>query len=74
MPGAFQEIREELGSFCDYIWSYVDRKTILYNGYSGTDGKIPVSNRLSKRISKYLKNVGFKREKLTYTPICRLAD
>ena len=56
----FQEIRREFGSFCDYIWSYSDHKTILYNGHNKADGKIPVSNGLSKRISKDLKKRGFK--------------
>ena len=56
----FQEIRREYGSFCDYIWSYSDHKTILYNGHYKADGKIPVSNGLSKRISKDLKKRGFK--------------
>lgn len=56
----FQKIREEYGSFYDYIWSYSDNKTILYNGHSKTDGKIPVSNGLSKKISKDLKKRGFK--------------
>lgn len=51
-------IREEFGSFCDYIWSYTDNKTILYNGHD--TGKIPVSNGLSVKISKDLKKRGFK--------------
>lgn len=54
----YQKVREEFGSFCDYLWSYTDGKTILYNGH-GT-GKIPVSNGLSARISKDLKKRGFK--------------
>ena len=56
----FQKIREECGSFCDYIWAYSDSKTILYNGHNKAGGKIPVSNGLSKRISKDLKKRGFK--------------
>ena len=56
----FQKIREEYGSFCDYIWSYSDNKTILYNGHNKPDGKIPVSNGLAKKISKDLKKRGFK--------------
>lgn len=56
----FQQIREEFGSFCDYIWSYSNGKTILYNGHSRNNAKIPVSNGLSKKISKDLKKRGFK--------------
>ena len=56
----FQKVREEFGSFCDYIWAYSDNKTILYNGHNKDGGKIPVSNGLSKRISKDLKKRGFK--------------
>lgn len=56
----FQEIRREYGSFCDYIWSYSEHKTILYHGHNKAGGKIPVSNGLSKKISKDLKTRGFK--------------
>ena len=54
----YQKIRAEFGSFCDYIWSYSDGKTILYQGHAG--GPIPVSNGLSDKISKDLKKRGFK--------------
>ena len=54
----YQNIRKEFGSFCNYIWSYSDGKTIIYDGHK--DGKIPVSNGLSKKISKDLKKRGFK--------------
>ena len=54
----YQKVREEFGTFCDYIWSYSDGKTILYQGHDA--GKIPVSNGLSARISKNLKKRGFK--------------
>lgn len=56
----FQRVREEFGSFCEYIWAYTDGKTILYNGHNKNIEKIPVSNGLSKRISKDLKKRGFK--------------
>ena len=56
----FQKVREEFGSFCDYLWAYSDGKTILYNGHNKDIHKIPVSNGLSKRISKDLKKRGFK--------------
>lgn len=54
----YQKVREEFGTFCDYIWSYSDGKTILYQGHDA--GRIPVNNGLSARISKDLKKRGFK--------------
>ena len=54
----YQKVREEFGSFCDYIWRYSGGKTILYQGHD--KGPIPVSNGLSDRISKDLKKRGFK--------------
>ena len=53
----YQAIRAEFGSFCDYLWAFADGKTILYDGHSS--GAIPVSNGLSARISKDLKQRGF---------------
>ena len=46
----YQKVREEFGTFCDYLWAYSDGKTILYQGHD--TGRIPVSNGLSDRISK----------------------
>lgn len=54
----FQQIREEFGSFCNYLWAYSDNKTILYDKHNA--GYIPVSNGLSDKISKDLKKRGFK--------------
>lgn len=54
----FQKIREEFGSFCNYIWKYSDNKTILYDRHEL--GYIPVNNGLSDKISKDLKKRGFK--------------
>ncbi len=54
----YRQIREEFGSFCNYLWAYTEGKTILYRGHAG--GAIPVSNGLSLRISKDLKKRGFK--------------
>ncbi|MBQ9612436.1 MAG: DNA-3-methyladenine glycosylase I [Lachnospiraceae bacterium] len=54
----WQKVREEHGSFCDYIWSFSNGKTILYQGHD--TGAVPVSNGLSDRISKDLKKRGFK--------------
>ena len=56
----FRKVREEFGTFCDYLWAYSDGKTILYTGHNKDIAKIPVSNGLSKRISKDLKKRGFK--------------
>ena len=54
----FQKIREEYGSFSEYLWAYSDGKTILYQKHA--EGYIPVSNGLSDKISRDLKNRGFK--------------
>ena len=54
----YQAIRSEFGSFCDYLWTFTDGKTILYDGHD--TGPIPVSNGLSNRISRDLKRRGFK--------------
>lgn len=56
----YQKVRKEYGSFCDYTWSYAENKIILYNGHNKPDGRIPVSNGLSRRISRDLKKRGFK--------------
>ena len=55
---AYRKIREEFGSFCDYIWAYTNHKTILYQGHA--TGLTAVSNGLSAKISKDLKRRGFK--------------
>ena len=52
------KIKEEYGSLCNYFWSFSNNKTIIYNGHK--ESKIPVSNGLSKKISKDLKKRGFK--------------
>lgn len=54
----YQKLREEFGSFCNYLWAYTDGKTVLYEGHA--EGAVPVSNELSKKISKDLKKRGFK--------------
>ena len=54
----FIKIRDEFGSFCNYLWKYTDNKTILYNKHE--QGYIPVSNGLSDEIAKDLKKRGFK--------------
>jgi DNA-3-methyladenine glycosylase I len=54
----YQKIREEFGSFCSYLWRCTDGRTILYDGHA--EGRVPVSNGLSDRISRDLKRRGFK--------------
>lgn len=54
----YQRVREEFGSFCDYIWAFSGGRTILYQGHA--TGPIPVSNGLSEKISSDLKKRGFK--------------
>lgn len=54
----FIDIRNEFGSFDDYLWAYTSGKTILYMGHQ--KGDVPAKNGLSDRISKDLKKRGFK--------------
>ena len=54
----FREIREEFGSFSDYIWGFTKGKTYLYQGHQ--KGIVPAKNGLSELISKDLKKRGFK--------------
>lgn len=54
----FQKIREEFGSFSDYIWRFTGGKTYLYTGHQ--KGEIPARNGLSDQISKDLKKRGLK--------------
>ena len=54
----FQKIRQENGSFCDWLWVHSGGKTILYIGHE--KGKIPVSNGLCDLIARELKAYGFK--------------
>ena len=53
-----QQIREEFGSFSDYLWGYTGGKTLLYKGHEL--GHVPASNALSEKISKNLKRRGMK--------------
>ena len=56
--GCFQKMREEFGSFSDYLWGYSEGRTILYHRHEL--GEVPASNGLSDIISKDLKKRGFK--------------
>jgi DNA-3-methyladenine glycosylase I len=54
----FIEIQKEFGSFCKYIWNYVDNKTIVNTFKSLED--YPATSSISDAISKDLKKRGFK--------------
>ena len=54
----FQKIREEFGSFSEYIWGLTKGKTYLYMGHQ--KGGIPARNGLSDQISADLKKRGLK--------------
>ena len=53
---AFLKIRQEFGSFDNYIWSYVDHKPIQNQWKSISD--VPASTEISDKISKDLKKRG----------------
>ena len=50
----FIEIQNEYGSFCKYIWSYVDNKSIVNNIKSSEDyvSTSPISDQLAKDMKK----------------------
>lgn len=54
----FIEVQRDFGSFCNYIWAFTGGKTLVYEGHP--EGNIPAKNELSERISKDLKQRGFK--------------
>ncbi|WP_371372207.1 DNA-3-methyladenine glycosylase I [Thalassotalea aquiviva] len=54
----FIKIQQEFGSFCDYIWAFVDFKPINNSLKTLTD--YPSSSPISDKISKDLKKRGFK--------------
>lgn len=56
--GCFMKVREEFGTFSDYLWKFSKGKIILYIGHQ--KGSIPAKNSLSDAISKDLKKRGFK--------------
>ncbi len=55
---AFIKIQEEFGSFARYIWRFTGGKPIV--NYWETDDAVPARTPLSDRISKDLKNRGFR--------------
>ncbi|MDZ7658544.1 DNA-3-methyladenine glycosylase I [Fodinibius sp.] len=54
----FIEIQQEHGSFCNYIWDFVDGKPI-HNHWETMD-QVPATTEISDELSKDLKNRGFK--------------
>lgn len=54
----FMKVREEFGTFSDYLWGFSKGKVILYMGHQ--KGRIPAKNGLSDKISRVLKKRGFK--------------
>ena len=55
---AFLAVQERHGSFCDYIWQFVDGKPVV-NQYSSWN-ELPASTPLSDRMSEELSKWGFK--------------
>ena len=54
----FIRIQEEYGSFCNYIWKFVDGKPIQNNWQNIS--KVPANTDISDTLSKDLKKRGFK--------------
>ena len=54
----FAEMADEFGSFSAWLWEHTDGKTIIYDRHP--DSVIPAANGLSARISKALRQRGFK--------------
>ena len=54
----FQAIREEYGSFSEYLWGYTKGKSVLYAGHQ--KGRLPAKNALSDQVSVDLRRRGFK--------------
>ena len=55
---AYLEIQDELGSFSDYLWQFVDGEPLV-NAWA-TLGEVPASTARSDAMSKALKKRGFK--------------
>ncbi|MBF0780280.1 MULTISPECIES: DNA-3-methyladenine glycosylase I [unclassified Granulicatella] len=55
---AFEQVCIEYGTFCQYIWSFVDNQPIV-NHWEHI-GEVPVNSELSDKISRDLKKRGFK--------------
>lgn len=55
---AFLKVQKEFGSFCDYIWGFVNGKPIQTNFQK--DAQVPATSPESDALSKDLKKRGFK--------------
>ncbi len=55
---AFLEVQAEFGSFCDYIWGFVDGEPIQNRFES--DAEVPATSPVSDALSKDLKQRGFR--------------
>ena len=55
---AFLEVQAEFGSFCDYIWGFVDGQPIKNRWKTQAD--VPATSKQSDALSKDLKRRGFK--------------
>ena len=55
---AFLAVQDEFGSFCDYIWAFVDGSPIQNRFRKNSD--IPATSKESDALSKDLKKRGFK--------------
>jgi DNA-3-methyladenine glycosylase I len=55
---AFIDIQSKHGSFCDYLWDYVDGSPII-NHWKSIE-QVPASTPLSDKLSKELKKAGFR--------------
>jgi len=53
----FLEIQKEFGSFCNYIWGFVDHKPVINCWKSVSE--LPAKTELAERISKDMKKRGF---------------
>ncbi|OCA80805.1 DNA-3-methyladenine glycosylase I [Pseudobacillus wudalianchiensis] len=55
---AFLRLKEEYGSFANYIWGFVNHKPVV--NHWKTAEEVPVSDAISDKMSKQLKKDGFK--------------
>lgn len=54
---AFLEVREEYGTFADYLWSWTENATLV--NHFTEPAQVPASTPLSDRVSRDLKKRGF---------------
>lgn len=53
----FQKLREEYGSFSEYLWGFTKGSPLLYMGHQ--KGRCPAKNALSEKVSRDMKKHGF---------------